>query len=116
MGAERDRLRADDGWRRWGPYVTERQWGTVREDYSPHGTAWAFTTHDTARSRAYRWGEEGIAGICDDHQRLCLALALWNGRDPILKERMFGLSNDETTARTSRNTTTTSTPHPRTPT
>jgi hypothetical protein len=95
MGAERDRLQTGGAWRRWGPYVTERQWGTVREDYSPDGSAWDFTTHDMARSKAYRWGEEGIAGICDDGQRLCLALAVWNGRDRILKERMFGLSGEE---------------------
>jgi len=82
-------------WRRWGPYLSERQWGTVREDYSPNGTAWDYLSHDQARSRAYRWGEDGIAGFSDDHQRLCLALALWNGRDPILKERLFGLTNSE---------------------
>ena len=82
-------------WKKWGPYLTERQWGTVREDYSPHGTAWEYVTHDMARSKAYRWGEEGIAGICDDRQLLCLSLALWNGRDPILKERFFGLTGNE---------------------
>ena len=82
-------------WRRWGPYLSERQWGTVREDYSPNGTAWDYLTHDQARSRAYRWGEDGIAGLSDDHQRLCLALVLWNGKDPILKERLFGLTNGE---------------------
>jgi Mannosylglycerate hydrolase MGH1-like glycoside hydrolase domain len=82
-------------WKAWGPYLSERQWGTVREDYSPGGDAWDYLTHDQARSRAYRWGEDGIAGICDDRQRLCLALALWNGADPILKERMFGLTNSE---------------------
>src|ERR1700730_6935575 len=82
-------------WRRWGPYLTERQWGTVREDYSPYGTAWDYFPHDHARSRAYRWGEDGIGGISDNHQRLCLAMALWNGRDPILKERLFGLSGPE---------------------
>lgn len=82
-------------WRKWGPYLSERQWGTVREDYSPHGTAWDYLPHDHARSRAYRWGEDGIAGISDDEQRLCLSLALWNGRDPILKERLFGLTNSE---------------------
>jgi hypothetical protein len=82
-------------WKRWGPYLAERQWGTVREDYSPGGTAWDYFPHDHARSRAYRWGEDGIAGICDNHGRLCLALALWNGRDPILKERLFGLSGTE---------------------
>jgi hypothetical protein len=82
-------------WKAWGPYLSERQWGTVREDYSAGGDAWNYFTHDQARSRAYRWGEDGIAGICDDRQRMCLALALWNGADPILKERMFGLSNGE---------------------
>src|SRR5215471_14104513 len=82
-------------WRLWGPYLSERVWGTVREDYSPNGTAWDYFTHDQARSRAYRWGEDGIAGFSDDHQRLCLSLALWNGRDPILKERLFGLTNSE---------------------
>jgi hypothetical protein len=82
-------------WKRWGPYLAERQWGTVREDYSPHGTVWEFFPHDHARSRAYRWGEDGIAGITDNHGRLCLALALWNGRDPILKERLFGLNGNE---------------------
>ena len=83
------------GWRLWGPYVSERQWGTVREDYSADGDAWNFLTHEQARSRAYRWGEDGIAGICDEQQRLCFALALWNGKDPILKERLFGLTNSE---------------------
>jgi hypothetical protein len=82
-------------WRRWGPYVSERQWGTVREDYSEHGTAWNYFPHDYARSRAYRWGEDGLAGFCDDKQLLCFALALWNGSDPILKERAFGLTNSE---------------------
>ncbi len=82
-------------WKKWGPYVTERQWGTVREDYSASGDAWKFVSHDAARSKAYRWGEEGIAGICDDRQLLCFALALWNGRDPILKERFFGLAGPE---------------------
>ncbi len=82
-------------WKRWGPYLAERQWGTVREDYSPNGTAWDYFPHDHARSRAYRWGEDGIAGITDNHGRLCLALALWNGRDPILKERLFGLTGSE---------------------
>src|SRR5215471_952271 len=82
-------------WRRWGPYLSERQWGTVREDYSPGGTAWDYLTHDQARSRAYRWGEDGIAGFSDDRQLLCLSIALWNGRDPILKERLFGLTNGE---------------------
>jgi len=82
-------------WRRWGPYVSERQWGTVREDYSQYGNAWEYLPHDHARSRAYRWGEDGIAGVCDNHQRLCFALALWNERDPILKERIFGLTGNE---------------------
>jgi hypothetical protein len=82
-------------WRKWGPYLSERQWGTVREDYSPGGDAWNSFTHDQARSRAYRWGEDGIAGISDDKQHLCFALALWNGKDPILKERLFGLTNSE---------------------
>jgi hypothetical protein len=82
-------------WRRWGPYLSERQWGTVREDYSPGGTAWDYFTHDQARSRAYRWGEDGIAGFSDSRQLLCLSLALWNGRDPILKERLFGLTNEQ---------------------
>ena len=82
-------------WNRWGPYLSERAWGTVREDYSPHGTAWEYFPHDHARSRAYRWNEEGIAGICDRHQIICFALALWNERDPILKERMFGLTGNE---------------------
>ncbi|MBI5040596.1 MAG: glucosidase, partial [Gammaproteobacteria bacterium] len=82
-------------WKKWGPYLSERQWGTVREDYSPDGDAWNFFTHDHARSRAYRWGEDGIAGVSDDKQRLCFALALWNGKDAILKERLFGLTNSE---------------------
>ena len=82
-------------WRRWGPYLSERQWGTVREDYSASGTAWDYFPHDHARSRAYRWGEDGLGGICDNHQRLCFALALWNGRDSILKERLFGLTGSE---------------------
>ncbi|MDF5736439.1 MULTISPECIES: MGH1-like glycoside hydrolase domain-containing protein [unclassified Nostoc] len=82
-------------WRRWGPYLSDRQWGTVREDYSPNGTAWDYFTHDQARSRAYRWGEDGIAGISDNHQRLCFAIALWNGEDSILKERIFGLTGSE---------------------
>jgi hypothetical protein len=82
-------------WRKWGPYLSERQWGTVREDYSKDGNAWDYFSHDQARSRAYRWGEDGLAGISDDQQRLCFALALWNGKDPILKERLFGLTNSE---------------------
>ncbi|MEU4569628.1 glucosidase [Micromonospora sp. NPDC023956] len=96
--AERIRLaQADSGeqdWRAWGPYLSERAWGTVREDYSEHGTAWDYFPHDHARSRAYRWSEDGMAGVCDDRQTFCFALALWNGRDPILKERMFGLGGD----------------------
>src|SRR5436309_13112624 len=82
-------------WKRWGPYLSGRAWGTVREDYSPYGTAWDYLPHDQARSKAYRWNEDGLAGICDRHQRLCFALALWNGRDPILKERLFGLNGEE---------------------
>ena len=82
-------------WKKWGPYLSERQWGTVREDYSENGDAWNYFTHDHARSRAYRWGEDGLGGLCDDKQRLCFALALWNERDPILKERLFGLTNSE---------------------
>ena len=105
MGAERDRVagfgRLEDGllqggdWYRWGPYVSERQWGTVREDYSADGNAWDYLPHDHARSQAYRWGEDGLAGFSDIHQRLCLSLALWNGRDPILKERAFGLTGPQ---------------------
>ena len=105
MGAERDRvagfgqledgLRQASDWYLWGPYVSERQWGTVREDYSADGGAWDYLPHDAARSRAYRWGEDGLAGFCDVEQRLCLGLALWNGRDPILKERPFGLTGEE---------------------
>jgi hypothetical protein len=91
---EEDRERKAN-WKRWGPYLSERQWGTVREDYSPHGTAWDYFSHDQARSRAYRWGEDGLAGISDKHQFICFALALWNGRDPILKERLFGLTGSE---------------------
>src|SRR5215468_9479377 len=82
-------------WRRWGPYLSDRSWATVREDYSANGDAWGYLPHDLARSKAYRWGEDGIAGICDRYQLLCFALALWNGKDPILKERMFGLSSSE---------------------
>src|ERR1700688_4615928 len=99
MHAERDRIlqsnRREKYWRRWGPYLSERSWGNPREDYSPDGTAWDYFTHDHARSRAYRWTEDGIAGICDNHQRLCFAFAFWNGRDPILKERLFGLTGTE---------------------
>src|SRR5687768_2587309 len=99
MTAEQNRLdeaRAQKAaWKKWGPYLSERQWGTVREDYSESGNAWDYFSHDQARSRAYRWGEDGLAGISDDRQRLCFALALWNGQDPILKERLFGLTNNE---------------------
>src|SRR5581483_1178549 len=99
MTAEHARLEDDRlgraAWRRWGPYVSDRQWGTVREDYSADGNAWTYLPYDHARSRAYRWGEDGLAGVCDDHQRLCVALALWNGKDPTLKERLFGLTNGE---------------------
>ena len=91
---EEDRERKAN-WKRWGPYLSERQWGTVREDYSPYGTAWDYFSHDQARSRAYRWGEDGLAGISDKHQFICFSLALWNGRDPILKERLFGLTGSE---------------------
>jgi hypothetical protein len=96
-----EQLRLDEArehkapWKKWGPYLSERQWGTVREDYSEGGDAWNYFTHDQARSRAYRWGEDGLAGISDEQQRLCFALALWNGKDPILKERLFGLTNSE---------------------
>jgi len=91
---EESRLRTKH-WKRWGPYLSERSWGTVREDYSPHGTAWDYFTHDDARSRAYRWNEDGLAGICDRHQMICFAVALWNGRDAILKERAFGLTSNQ---------------------
>jgi hypothetical protein len=98
-GAESKRLaEAHDGvadWKKWGPYLSERQWGTVREDYSDNGDAWSYFSHDQARSRAYHWGEDGLAGFSDDKQRLCFALSLWNGKDPILKERLFGLTNAE---------------------
>jgi hypothetical protein len=99
MTQEEFRLQEDRerkaNWKRWGPYLSERQWGTVREDYSPDGAAWDFFSHDQARSRAYRWGEDGLGGISDKHQFICFALALWNGRDPILKERLFGLTGNE---------------------
>src|ERR1051326_11710 len=99
MNAEKQRLaearcRAAH-WQRWGPYLSERAWGTVREDYSPDGSAWDYMPHDHARSRAYRWNEDGIAGISDRHQQICFAVALWNERDPILKERLFGLTGNE---------------------
>jgi hypothetical protein len=99
MSAESDRLEearaGKAAWRKWGPYLSERQWGTVREDYSDSGDAWNYFSHDQARSRAYHWGEDGLGGISDDQQLLCFALALWNERDPILKERLFGLTNSE---------------------
>jgi hypothetical protein len=99
MNAEEKRLEESSKrnvhWKRWGPYLSERQWGTVREDYSPYGSAWDFFPHDHARSRSYRWGEDGIMGISDRHQLVCFALAMWNGRDPILKERLFGLTGNE---------------------
>ena len=99
QGPEWDRLRADEqrkmNWKRWGPYLAERQWGTVREDYSDDGSVWNYFTHDESRSRAYRWGEDGLLGICDRECRLCFALAMWNGKDPILKERLFGLTGPE---------------------
>lgn len=99
MSAEQDRLNEEQqngvGWKKWGPYLSERQWGTVREDYSKDGSAWDYFSHDQARSRAYRWGEDGMAGISDDKQQLCFALGMWNGRDPIIKERLFGLTNRE---------------------
>ncbi len=99
MNTEEHRLAEDRegtaNWKQWGPYLSERQWGTVREDYSEGGNAWNYFSHDQARSRAYRWGEDGLAGISDNKQRLCFALALWNGQDPILKERLFGLTNSE---------------------
>ena len=85
----------NESWRRWGPFLADRQWATVREDYSPDGTAWEYFPHEHARSRAYRWGEDGLLGICDRRCRLCFAIALWNGRDPILKERLFGLTGNE---------------------
>ncbi len=94
MNTEQQRLQNKD-WKKWGPYVSDRQWGTVREDYSANGDAWLFTTHDMARSKAWRWGEEGIGGICDDKQQLCFAVSLWNKKDPILKERLFGLTGYE---------------------
>ena len=99
MTKEQQRLeeatRPETPWKKWGPYLSERQWGTVREDYSENGNAWDYFTHDQARSRAYHWGEDGLAGISDERQRLCFALALWNGKDPIIKERLFGLTNSE---------------------
>ena len=99
--AEHQRLTAEAArepnanWKRWGPYLAERQWGTVREDYSPDSQAWDYLTHEHARSRAYRWGEDGLLGFCDRQCRLCFSIALWNGKDPILKERLFGLAGEE---------------------
>ena len=97
--AEQQRLKQDaertKNWKRWGPYLSERQWATVREDYSPYGNCWDYFPHDHARSRAYRWGEDGLLGITDRQCRLCFSLALWNGKDPILKERLFGLTGSE---------------------
>ena len=87
--------RREKHWKRWGPYLSERAWGTVREDYSPYGNAWEYLPHDHARSRAYRWNEDGLAGICDRHQLICFALSFWNERDSILKERLFGLTGNE---------------------
>ena len=99
MTAEDLRLAASQdrtaNWKRWGPYLSERQWGTVREDYSKYGDSWGYLSHDQARSRAYRWGEDGLLGITDRECRLCFAIALWNGKDPILKERLFGLTNSQ---------------------
>ena len=99
MNAERRRLQQDllghEPWRKWGPYLSDRQWGTVREDYSPGGDAWNYFTHAMADSRAYRWGEDGLGGFSDDQQRLCIAVALWNGQDRVLKERLFGLTNQQ---------------------
>src|ERR1044071_1488779 len=99
VAAERDRLKevpkGRAPWRHWGPYLSERAWGTVREDYSTGGDAWGYFPHDHARSRAYRWSEDGIGGICNRFQNICLSVALWNEHDPILKERLFGLTNPE---------------------
>jgi len=96
---EQDRLKEhyarQKNWMNWGPYLSERQWGTVREDYSPHGTAWEYFSHDHARSRQYRWGEDGIAGICDRYCNLCFAVAMWNGQDAIILERLFGLTGNQ---------------------
>src|SRR5579875_3542479 len=99
LGAERalleETLRGEAPWHLWGPYLAERAWGTVREDYSADGDAWAYFPFEQAASRAYRWGEDGMGGICDEDQLICMALALWNGQDPILKERQFGLTNSQ---------------------
>ena len=94
-GAEEKRIENPDEWRRWGPYLSLRQWGTVREDYSAEGSAWEYLNHETSRSRAYRWGEDGILGLSDDRQFLCFSCAYWNRSDPILKERFFGLTGNE---------------------
>src|SRR5947207_15186523 len=94
MNKEQQRLQ-EKKWKKWGPFLSERQWGTVREDYSEHGEAWDHFPHEHARSRVYRWNEDGMAAFCDERQTWCLSLALWNGVDPILKERMFGLSGPE---------------------
>src|SRR6478672_9680842 len=99
MNAEQRRIEENNSlrqrWHLWGPYLSNRQWGTVREDYSENGDAWNYTSHDQARSRAYRWGEEGIGGISDDQQLLCFSIALWNEKDPIIKDIFFGLNNQE---------------------
>ena len=96
MQTEQDKLKSNGaGWKQWGPYVTDRQWGTVREDYSADGNAWQYISHDAARSKAYRWGEEGIGGISDSRQLICFAVSLWNKKDPIIKERYFGLTGNE---------------------
>ena len=99
MNAEQKRLEESNDrtkhWKRWGPYLSERAWGTVREDYSADGSAWDYFPHDHARSRTYRWNEDGIAGISDRHQRICFSIALWNGSDSIIKERLFGLTGNE---------------------
>ena len=99
MSSEKERYeeikKGNSKWLKWGPYLTDRQWGTVREDYSPDGNAWEYLSHEDARSTAYRWGEEGIGGISDDQQKICFALSFWNGKDPILKERYFGLTGKE---------------------
>src|SRR5579872_1382215 len=94
MSIEKDRLKIPD-WKKWGPYLSERQWGTVREDYSADGQAWTYTTHDMAASKTWRWGEEGIGGFADKRQRICFAIGLWNKKDPIIKERLFGLNSHE---------------------
>jgi len=95
MSSEKIRLIEIKKWRKWGPYLSERQWGTVREDYSPNGDAWNYVTHNMSGSYAYRWGEEGIGGISDDKQFICFAPAFWNGKDPVLKENLFGLTNPQ---------------------